>query len=434
MATIGTDEPYLIVSSDSHAGPSLEHQLREYCPAAYLERFDDFVRSIREGTTNWFAAKVDGVPRGRELTEAARQEGLATLDRIRENAGSMDADARLADMDAEGVTSELIFAGAQNPQTLPWQGFYEASSAGAADELRAVGGHMWNQWLADFCTAAPERLLGVAQVPIWDVDAAVREVFWAKEHGLRAINFPAPRPDYPPYNRADHYEPFWTAVAEVGLPLVTHSNSGDIPLGINDRGGIMIFLSEVLWLSRRGLSQLVFGGVFDRYPDLTMVFVEQRANWIGEALAELDSAWHGAQLNAPRMLLGAAIDAPPRSPSEYWSSNCIVGASFLAPYEVERRHEIGVHTMMWGTDYPHLEGTWPRSRLALRNTFAGVPEAEVRAILGDNGVRVFGLDAGVLEPIARRIGPRPSELAAPLDADELPAFKGLAFRTAGSFH
>ncbi len=425
--------PYLVVSCDSHAGPSLEDQLRQYCPKQYLEEFDDFVRGMRAAGTDWFDGPT-GKGDGEDLPADAREEGLATLARIRENPGSMEAGARLADMDEQGIASELIFAGAQNPQALPWQGRYEPTSAGGLTELHAVGGHMWNEWLADFCSAAPERLLGVAQIPIWDIDAAVNEVHWAKEHGLRAINFPAPRPDYAPYNRRGHYEPFWSAVTEVGLPLVTHSNSGERSLGLNDQGGMMVILSELLWMSRRGLGQLIFGGVFDRHPTLTVAFVEQRGNWVVQALHELDSAYWGARKNAPRTLLGAFVEAPQRLPSEYWQTNCVVGASFMAPYEAEMRHEIGIDTLMWGSDYPHLEGTWPRTKLAMRNTFAGIPEDEVRRILGANGARVFDLDLDVLEPIAAKIGPTPDELATPLREDEFPKYRGLAFREGGSYY
>ncbi len=426
--------PYLVVSGDSHAGPSLEHQLRQYCPKAYLDDFDDFVRAFRADP--WAMTgpglKLGDDPYADALSESERTAGLEILARIRDNAGSMESDARLADMDADGVTSELIFAGAQNREALPWTGGFDAGSAAVDGEHRVVGGHMWNEWLADFCAAAPERLLGVAQIPIWDVDAAIREVAWAKEHGLKALNFPAPRPDYAPYNEREVYDPFWAAVCDTGLPLVTHSASGERS-GLTGVGGLMIWLSELLWFSRRGLGQLVFGQVFDRFPTLRVAFVEQRGNWVVEHLHDLDSAYHGAPKNAAMPLLGSPPDIPKRSPSEYWQSNCLIAASFMAPYEAALRHEIGLETLMWGSDYPHIEGTWPRTKLALRNTFAGIPEAEVRTILGDNGVRFFDLDASVLQPIADRIGPTPEEVTKPLGPDEGPAYRGLAFREEGSF-
>ncbi len=431
-----SDRPYLIVSGDSHAGPSLEHQLRDYCPKSHLEEFDEYVRQVRAGE-----AKV-GV--GRRLTQdkadtskmskETRESGLEILSRIRKNPGSMHADARLKDMDEDGVTCELIFAGAQNAETLPWSGGLNVGDPTVDGNLRALGFEMWNRWLADFISAAPERLLGVSQTPIWDIEKAVETVHYAKEHGLRAINLPAPRADYLPYFYEEHYEPFWAAVEECDLPLVTHSASGGESLSPEGRGIMLVWLSEVLWLSRRGLGHMIFGGVFDRHPNLRVAFVEQRGNWVQQALAELDSAYLGAPVNAALPLLGVDVDAPKRKPSEYWRTNCFLADSFMAPYEAAMRDEIGIETMMWGSDYPHLEGTWPRTNQALRNTFGGIPEADTRAILGDNGVRCLSLDVEKLQPIVDRIGPKPKELFDGLPDDEMPPYRGLAFREGGSFH
>ncbi len=427
--------PYLVVSGDSHAGPSLERQLRDYCPKEYLDEFDAFVKTFRSNpwALSGGGLRVSDNPYADALSPSERAAGLETLARIRENPGSNDADARLADMDADGVTSEVIFAGAMNHEILPWAGGFDAGMASVDGDHRVVGGHMWNEWLADFCSAAPERLLGVAQIPIWDVEEAIKEVKWAKEHGLRALNFPAPRPDYAPYNEEEVYDPFWAAVCDTGLPLVTHSASGERS-GQTGRGGLMIWLSEVLWFSRRGLGQLIFGSVFDRFPTLKVAFVEQRGNWVVEHLRELDSAYRGVPVNAAMPLLGSPVDMPKRSPSEYWESNCMLAASFMAPYEAALRHEIGLGTVMWGSDYPHLEGTWPRTKLALRNTFAGIPEHEVRMILGDNGARFFDLDVDALQVVADKIGPKPEEVMVPLGPDEGPGYRGLAFREGGSFH
>ncbi len=428
------ERPYLVVSGDSHAGPSLERQLRPYCPARYLDDFDAYVHSVRARAAPMIAGRqLTNDAHADALSDESRAAGLAKLARIRENPGSQEPDARLRDMDESGITSELILAGAMNDEELPWTLPGTVVPTPLDRERAAVAGHLWNEWLADFCAASPQRLLGVAQVPIWDVDAAVEEVRWAKEHGLRALNFPAPRRENEPYNEVARYAPFWAAVEEVDLPLVTHAGSGDVT-GLSGQGGTMLWLSEVLWLSRRGLGQMVFGGVFDRHPELKLILVEQRANWVRHALGELDGAYFGMPTNGAIALLGAPPEAPLHSPSEYWRSNCFLAASFLAPFEVAERYDIGMSTLMWGSDYPHLEGTWPSTRLAMRNTFAGVPEADVRVILGDNGVRAFGLDRAVLDPVADRIGPTPSELDRPLSPSEIPAYRGYAFRERSAYH
>jgi predicted TIM-barrel fold metal-dependent hydrolase len=337
--------------------------------------------------------------------------------------GLRDPHVFLRDMDAEGIAAQVIFAGGGNKQPLPWSDGFSVGDPRTDGRLRALGEHIWNQWLAEFVSAAPERLLGVMQVPIWDIPAAIDEVRWGKEHGLRAVNFPAPRPDYPIYND-DAYEPFWSAVEEVDLPLVCHVASGMRPEA-SGKGAFMIFATELQFYSRRALAQMIFGGVFDRHPRLRVGFVEQRAGWVPEHIRELDSLYLDPRRDYSYK--------PDRLPSEYWNDNCFVGCSFMAHYEAEMRHDMGLRTVLWGADYPHVEGTWQRTELALRKTFAGLPHDDVRAILGDNGVRVFGLNLDVLRPIADRIGPTPETIDRPLLPEEHPEHLGLAFREFGTF-
>jgi hypothetical protein len=97
-------------------------------------------------------------------------------------------------------------------------------------------------------------------------------------------------------------------------------------------------------------------------------------------------------------------------PSEYWQRNFAVVASSPRCAEICMRSEIGPETLMFGTDYPHAEGTWPNTLDWLRATFAGVPEDEARLILGENAVRFYGLDRKQLQAVADRVGPRPADI------------------------
>src|SRR5262249_47717003 len=143
--------------------------------------------------------------------------------------------------------------------------------------------------------------------------------------------------------------------------------------------------------------------VFERHPALKVVFTEQRVAWAIETLREYDSLFYSD-------LYDASWRAPwPRPPSEYWGVHCYIVGSFLDPFEAELRHEVGLRNLLWGDDYPHVEGTWPMTLLNLRDTFAAVPEADARMILGDNAIDVYGLDRGALDEVARRIGPLPSQ-------------------------
>ncbi len=426
--------PYLVVSGDSHAGPTLKHDLRNYCPKEYLGAYDDFVKALDTEQVPGLSVAKDATDDSKgdvgltglvPITAHKSEAGQAALQATFDCPGQTDVHARLADMDADGITAEVIFAGGGNGEILPWLGSgFNAGLVSAGTDLKAVGSHIWNAWLADFVSEAPERLIGVMQIPIDDVDAAIKEITWGREHGLRAINLPSPRSDFPAYNEAV-YEPFWAAAADLDLPLLSHSAGGETPLGTLGRGAFMVIASEIHWLGRRALWQFIFGGVFERHPSLRLVFTEQRVAWVPETLRELDSTYELALLGDP--------EAPPRRPSEYWAENCFVVGSFLAPFEVALRDKVGLHNVLWGSDYPHPEGTWPRTRLAMRNTFAELPEADTRMILETNGIALYGLDEKTLRPVSDRIGPRPAELAAPLAPEEFPEYLGLAFRRTGSY-
>jgi predicted TIM-barrel fold metal-dependent hydrolase len=285
---------------------------------------------------------------------------------------------------------------------------------------------------------------------VWDVDTAVKEIEWGAERGLRAVNLPAPRSDFPPYTNP-MYEPLWDVCEATGSVLMTHSAGGEEPLGANDRRGRFLTIAENQWLSNRGLAQLIFGGVFHRHPNLRFVLAENRVDFAPDLIRHLDSAYENGirgeatggglipcspfiydptdiDLDDPQ-----SDDALPKRPSEYWRSNCYLGASFLARYEVAKRAEVGIGNLMWGSDYPHTEGTWPYSRLAIRHTFHDVPEDEARLILGETAVGVFGLDRAALAPIAARIGPKPQEVAVPPTPQELPLGLGSAFREFGAY-
>ena len=191
--------PYIVVSTDSHAGPRMETQLRPYCPAKYLDVFDEHVqgwrRHIREQEALEHPEKrrsMSGIASDEDphLRPAARKAYAA----VQACGGLTDPHDRLRDMDEQGVAADVIFPGGQNREDLPFLGFgVDAGSPTVATELRAVGEQIWNRWIADFAGVEPNRLIGVMQVPIWDVDAAIEQVHAGADAGLAAVNFPAPR-------------------------------------------------------------------------------------------------------------------------------------------------------------------------------------------------------------------------------------------------
>lgn len=418
MAT-ALDEPLIIVSADCHIGPRLRDDLRPYCPAEYLADFDEFEQQL--------------VAHRNDVYERMPTRANAQFARNRRTAGHYDPYARRRDLDFDGVAAEIIFHGSQNEEPIPF-GTFVVFLPPTSDnlELVAAGRQIYNRWLADFVSTAPERHIGLAQLPMWDIDAACRELEWAHSAGLRGVNFPAPRPELPMYNdRA--WEPFWARAAELRMPLTTHSGAGNPAEWSGREATALMSIESGGWFSRRALHQMIFGGVFERHPDLQLVLTEQPGDWWSYMLREYDSAY-----DAHRASLG---DQVPRRPSEYCATNVTIGASFLARFEAQDAIDHGyAHQVMWGSDYPHMEGTYQHpddgdtesvGKVAMRATFGGFPADAVRAMAGETAVRVYGLDGAKLRDVARRIGaPTVADLAQPV-TELPPTASRFAFRTYG---
>jgi predicted TIM-barrel fold metal-dependent hydrolase len=221
----------------------------------------------------------------------------------------------------------------------------------------------------------------------------------------------------------EYWDPMWKLCAERELTVVVHAGYGteagpffkeiaDVHSEMQIAGDLTDELLTRFTTSamtanffnsvdtRRPLWQLTLGGVFDRHPDLKLLLTEIRADWLPAMLRHLDAIFEQHRR-----------DLPTRSkPSEHWQRVGTTCVSFAHRAEIEMRDEIGVDTMAFGRDYPHPEGTWPNTRQWIHNAFLGVPESDLRSILGENAIRRLGLDGAVLEAVAGRIGPTVEEL------------------------
>jgi hypothetical protein len=209
------------------------------------------------------------------------------------------------------------------------------------------------------------------------------------------------------------------------MPVNHHSGSAVPDMGPYPAAQMM-FLLEVVWWAHRALWHLIYSGVMERHPSLQFVFTEQGTAWIPEELTRLDyyrgrlSGSGGAQDSQEAKFGVGAIDQLSLSPSEYWRRQCHVGSSFIRRNEVPAREQVGVDKVMWGSDYPHLEGCWPFSTTHLRVAFKGVPEDEIRQMVGRNAAALYRLDWDLLERLADKHGPTPAEVAEPLADEDIP--------------
>jgi predicted TIM-barrel fold metal-dependent hydrolase len=254
---------------------------------------------------------------------------------------------------------------------------------------------------------APGRRLGVAVVPAtWNVDEAVREVRWARQNGLGSIMIPVLWGPHAPYHHPK-YDPLWAVCQD--LDVVIHFHSGPAPaeeyFGTPGEaplvGGMGIFACEAVWAVVRPLTFFIWGGVFERYPKLKVVVTEATTTWAPSFLEHLDDRYNDWHVTAK---LGNYRRHLSMKPSDYFHRNIRLG-TFFGRREAERRHEVGLQCMMWGSDYPHPEGTWPQTERQLVDAFRGLPEDEVAVMLGGSAAEFYGVDVEKLAPLAARIGP-----------------------------
>jgi predicted TIM-barrel fold metal-dependent hydrolase len=426
------DERLVVVSIDGHVSPRVSG-FRPYCDAKYLEQFDDFVSEINEHLLTLSATTgqsgQSNALQARWLREVEAQYGPEPL--------NADPAYRLQLMDDDGIAAETVYHGGFNFQPIP---FFSPSlhssfnqdvpEAGDSSTLRAAGIRMYNRFLADWISVAPERFVGIAHIPMWDVGAAVAEVEHAYDLGLRAVNLPSPRRQLLSYNHAE-WDPLWQVCSERAMTLHTHGGGGDI-FPIDGQGAWAILASEARFLSRRGLSQLIFGGVFERFPRLRFFLTEQTDRWVAETMRNFDSIYLSTM---EERTVPFIRDVLPRLPSDYFRSNCYVGASFMSRSEAELAvDDDHWRNMVWGRDFPHPEGTWPFTLASIRKTFAGIPEEPVRAMLGENAIPALGLDESAVRAVASRIGPAWADVSASIDNDDIPygSRYSLGFREIGS--
>lgn len=383
-----------MISCDCHAVGRPE-DYTPYIDSAYRGRYEDFVARQRRAAE----AVARATAENRSLFSKEGTAEFEALDAVADGGreGQWDSARRVKELEADGVVAEVVFPN----NGVPFGGFGES----AAHELRGVGNRAYNRWLVDFCAEAPGRRAGLAMLAVHDVGEAAAEVEEAARRGLRGVILPTvPGPGLPPYyDRC--YEPLWSAVEATGLPMHIHGGSGTPDYGDYGMVSMLIYATETVYFAHRPLWFLIWGGVLERHPELKLVFTESKADWVPGTLEYLDGIYS-------RRFFSHIRSVVKHKPSEYWARQCYVAASFMTHDEALLRHRIGLDRLMWGSDYPHLEGTWPKSVRSLRRTFAGVPAEETRRILADNPAALYGFDVDRLAGVAEVVGPTVDELVA----------------------
>jgi predicted TIM-barrel fold metal-dependent hydrolase len=257
-------------------------------------------------------------------------------------------------------------------------------------------------------------------------------VEWAREAGLRGVNFPVIRPhdtNVPLYSDPV-WEPFFSACESLQLPLVSHASGLDQFAASRWQGigNMAMQLAYGSVNSRHTAWWLIFTGVLERHPGLRYALTEIMGDWAVADLHYQDSVY---KMDAQRELRKIIR----KSPSEYFRTQIYLGASMMSNYEAHRfLDELKIEdTLMWGSDYPHKEGTWPHTELALRKTFHDIPPAQVQKVCADNTMTLYGFDPAQLRPVGDRIGPTFAQIAQPFAGHPEGLEYSFSFREDGAY-
>ena len=371
---------YRMISSDNHvAEPEdlwtsrLESKFRDRAP--HIEH--------RENGDFWFC---DGITLG-SLSAGGANVGLRfeeqdklrlsniKIDEVRP--GGYIPEEHVKDMDIDGIDVSIVY---------PTFGFFLFRLAD--NELLTSLFRTYNDWLAEFCKPFPKRIKGIAMINVDDVQGSVKELERCAKLGLAGALIT----DYPlaggGYYLPD-YDILWAAAQDLGMPLGLHvlserpgqDTSTNFDIGFERPAA----LTNADHWARMCLADMIFTGVFERFPKLQMGAIEFELSWVPYFLDRLDFNYN--QRSSRNEIYRFKDDLVP---SDFFHRNVFLGFQEDG-LGIKLRDSIGVDQILWGSDYPHTESTFPRSRQILEEILVDCTEEEKAKIAGGNAARIYNL-------------------------------------------
>ncbi len=285
--------------------------------------------------------------------------------------GLYDPAERIRTQEADSVIAEVLY---------PSSGLWDALNLLENRELKLACVRAYNDWIAEYAADDPSRLIGLAKIPATTIEDACEELLrCVKEHGARGVLLDSwPSGNAVAGNPAD--DPFWEIVNEAGIPVSLHYGLG--AKGTSPTGGIAPGLKPPM---ADAALPLVAGGVFDRFPDVRIVFAHGNAGWAFHWLEFMDINYV-----RHRHLDEYALKDPDALPSEYIRKH-----SWFVFHQdrssVKNRHKLGTAHLMWGSHFPYEDANWPDDRQQAMRVTDEVAAEDRRALLGGNAARLYGL-------------------------------------------
>jgi predicted TIM-barrel fold metal-dependent hydrolase len=387
-------EDYLPISGDSH----LEVDCKDWVARVSSQYRDQAPELVRQddGTDAWFiSGKMARLAAAADLYGGKGRENYMPFGGTYEGTpGTGSPDQRLAEQDQDGICGEVLFPSQQGGPKL-WRRIED-------DRAYKALVHAYNSWLAEeYCTLAPNRLIGVGIIPKTNLEDSLEELAYCKKAGLKSVvlvAFPSGK-TYP----TEEDDRFWAEALDLDMPVTVHvglDRVADEPLlrypeeppELIEQLGPVLVTQVSQFSPKRGSGsvtavQMVLSGLFERFPTLRVFFAENQIGWVPFYLQSADVRYERNRHWAAKLLGFRPLSRPP---SEYIREHCLWGFQF-DPVGVELRHHLGVGNLMWGSDFPHQESEWPHSQDVLARNFAGVPDEERRLMTAGNVIDFFRL-------------------------------------------
>jgi predicted TIM-barrel fold metal-dependent hydrolase len=362
--------PKTIISADSHITEP---------PGCYVDRIDHkykdtaphMVHDDKIGDIFVIEGMKKPIPMG--LVAAAGQDakdlkmfGAKFEDLHR---GGWDPEARMADQKRDGVDAEVIY---------PTVGMLLCNHADY--DYKKACFDAYNLWIAEYCGAHPDRLIGLGQTAMRSVEEGIEDVRKMKELGLRGVMLPG-NPQVADYDDP-MYDPFWQATVDMDMPISFHILTSKQD-SFKARGPRINGFLSIIRGNQDLIGMFIYGGVFMRNPNLKLVCVEADAGWVPHFMYRADHAYKRHR----SWMMKSELE---KMPSEYFREH--VYTTFQDDYIAFQMKDLcNVQRLMWANDFPHSDSTWPWSQDVLAEQTKNLSPLEKDQILHDNVAELYHL-------------------------------------------
>jgi predicted TIM-barrel fold metal-dependent hydrolase len=382
---------YKVISADSHIVEP-PHLWEKWLPPEFRKYAPKLVKDPEGGDAWQYGEGIPAAPiglvavrRGRKYSDPDyKWTGLKMKDMQQ---GAFFGETRLKEQDEDGISAEVLYS--------PVRAATHFMAPGN-NEIALAGVQAYNNWLQkEFCAPDPKRLIGLALIPNIGLEGAIAELRRTKEMGMKGCAIMAWPSGGKNLSRND--DPFWAEAEKLGIPVSIHvrlagkeglkaaGSSGSLASKEAEVVNPLVGMSTgAVADAPKLMAEMIYSGMFDRFPKLQFVFGEVNVGWVPEVLESMDDHYNRDKIWTHTELK--------RMPSTYWKTN--FAATFIIDkFGIKNRHEMGVDTIMFSTDYPHHRCDFGETQRIIEEHMKGVSPDERAKMLAGNAARVYKLNS-----------------------------------------